>query len=1055
MINGKSLLNNYSDEGLTIMKLSIIMPCYNVAGTLIRALDSIVMQEADFEYEILVVDDASTDSTVELAKKYALTHPQVKIICNKSNKGNAYTFYKGLCASAGDYFCVLDGDDYYTIPDKLQRQVDFLDFDTVEEYVGTATHYIIDFGNNMVHISGRSNYKEFTYADFLTPGMAYYHTSTYMYRNIFRGNVPIQFSDILYRGDTPRTMFHLLYSGKKIKVMDFVGSAYTYEFEGIWSGLKHKQQLAYQVSYQTSHKKNVLSDFERASADAIIEFNQKQMEMAEDDYWRPEQVSIEQALKNISDYAEIFAFSQMDFVLQHVYYSAYIDTLCASLGYIDQIRNPEHVQKKAVMQNLCIVNSVLNPQGGGIFSEIKELVEIYQDKNVYLIVTGMEQIPVQVTDIFAKYSNLKILCPPKGCTNRFAWFKERVVHIAPFRTYYYSSHKDAYGAALAQKGCCENITLFSFDHGYLCGISNPNLDHIIAKRPADYWMLVKKFRQKVLYIPAWSEDICDSENRTYDPFAHHTGLITASGAARSYKIDGQPPYRYIDMIVDLLKSTGGVHFHFGDLPDMMQNEIREKLKLKGVAPEQFVHVPWADNLPLALLENHVDVFVEPFPIVSYKLTLQVLSVGIPIIAWKGFTRMSIADFIPRDSMFWKSREEFISVLSNVNKDYLTEQSGKALQYFHKYHSKKIIGQNLRNNIGLLVPEKYFYPDNVLLDITSSLRLFGKNYRISVMDKNVKHQLGLEEKKEENNPKLCPLQNNTNESEKSSKQNYAEEMEKIKRFIVNTTSKILERTTIEHLDYHLTEHCNLNCIGCSTFAPIADKNYASLDSFEKDIKDLYRLVGNTVQQVHLLGGEPLLHPQVEQFAGICRSVFTEARIDITTNGLLVFDMPESFWSTLKKNKIAIKYTQYPIKFDYHRMTEFIKEKGIYVFSAGGKEAIRYFRRIPLNVKGTYNMYNSFIRCPYTDCAQLRDGKLYHCPASAFVDLLNKRMQNESVEQFTLSQGDYLDLSLADSSEEVYKFLSNAIPFCRYCDMENINEYVKWGISKRDIKEWIDL
>ncbi len=371
-----------------MIKVSVIMPCFNVAKTLIRALDSISMQKVNFEYEILVIDDASTDQTVELAKKYSQQHPQVKVICNESNRGNAYTYYTGLCASRGEYFCVLDGDDYYTVPDKLQRQVDFLDSDTEEEYVGAATQFVIDLGNNMVSIPDRGTIEEFSYADFLTQNSGYYHTSTYMYRNIFRGNVPSQMSEELYRGDTPRTMFHLSYSGKKIKVLDFVGSAYTFEFTGIWSGLKQKQQFEYQVSYQMRHKENVSTDFERASAERVIEFNRSKMDSAQDDLRRYPSVSIEQALKYISEYAGRFAFGQKDFVLQHAYYSAYIDTLCASLGFVELVRNPEHIQKEKNSQSICIVNAFMNPHGGGIFAEIEELVDIYKKKEVFLIVTG-------------------------------------------------------------------------------------------------------------------------------------------------------------------------------------------------------------------------------------------------------------------------------------------------------------------------------------------------------------------------------------------------------------------------------------------------------------------------------------------------------------------------------------------------------------------------------------------------------------------------------------------------------------------------------------------
>lgn len=716
------------------MKLSIIMPCFNVSETIIRALDSIIMQRVNFDYEIIIIDDASTDQTVEIVKEYSKRCSQIKIICNESNRGNAYTYYTGLCASKGDYICVLDGDDYYTIPDKLQRQVDFLDSDVEEEYVGTATQYIIDLGNNMVSIPARSNFKWISYADFLTQKTDYYHTSTYMYRNIFRGNVPIQMSEELYRGDTPRTMFHLQYSGKKIRILDFVGSAYTYEFNGIWSGLKPKAQYEYQVSYLTRHKENVLTDFERLSADKQIEWYRKQIETTTDDFVCYPSVSIDQALEYISEYAGTFAFAQKNFVSQHVYVSSYIDTLCASLGFVEMIRNPQHIQKERNPQHICIVIGVLNSLASEMLEEIKELISIYSSKKVYLIVTATNEMSEREIDILNQYSNLEILSPPVHCTEQLGWFRRQFVKIAPFRTYYYCSHNDVYGVALAQMGRCENVTIFSFDHGFLCGVLNPNLDRIIAKRPTDYWMLKRQLKENVIFIPACGKKASGCENEKYVPFKNHDRLITASGTACDDKVSGYAPYRYIDMVITMLKYTKGTHYHFGELSKSERNEIADKLKLEGIVRERFVYIPRAENISLALLKNQVDIFIEPFPIVSYRLTLEAMSVGIPVIAYKGLERMNISDFIPKDALFWKDSKEFFYIILNLTKEILTEQSRNILNYFNEYHNIQKVSRLLQKNAGLPEPEKYFYSDNTLIDITTSFQLFGNNYKIDIMNK---------------------------------------------------------------------------------------------------------------------------------------------------------------------------------------------------------------------------------------------------------------------------------------------------------------------------------
>ena len=273
-------------------------------------------------------------------------------------------------------------------------------------------------------------------------------------------------------------------------------------------------------------------------------------------------------------------------------------------------------------------------------------------------------------------------------------------------------------------------------------------------------------------------------------------------------------------------------------------------------------------------------------------------------------------------------------------------------------------------------------------------------------------------------------------------------------IVNAVTKTWRRDIIEHLDFQLVNHCNLNCKGCSTFSPIASQKFADPEEFRRDLSRLHMLIGDGIQQIHLLGGEPLLHPQAESFAIICRSVFTMARIDFTTNGLLTGTMQPEFWDVLREQNVDIKYTRYPIDFDYDEMVEFIRSKGLFVFSAGNE--IKHFRRIPLNTKGTFNIYKSYSLCPYTDCPQLRGGRLYRCPASALIDIVNEEMEATSqIGRFRLDAGDYLDIYQASRQEDVYEFLSRPIPFCQYCDMEHMDPLVTWSMSNRDIREWVDL
>lgn len=716
------------------MELSIIMPCYNVESTIDRALNSIQMQQVNFGYEIIIVNDGSADNSLRLMRAWQKRNNHVVILDNEKNLGNAESFYRGVCAAKGKYFCVLDGDDYYTVPDKLQRQVDFLNNDVEEEYVATATRYIVDLGNGEVYVPPRRNGKEFGYTDMLAQNLYYFHTATYMYRNIYMGNVPLYFKMSLYRGDTPRTLFALRYSKKKVRILDFIGSAYTFEHKGIWSKMKARQQDEYQVNFQTQHRQNVDSDFERSICDRRIKYYSERALTASTDVRKYPSLKIENAVSKVREYASIFAFKSKDYVFHNSYYSDYLDSLCASLGYIYRLYHQQMIQKRVNADHIVIVIGVLNPRGGGIFSEISELIDIYQDKQVYIFVTNMAELSQEVRDVVLQHPNAHLCFPPND-VDKLSYFAEQLVEIEPCRAYYYCSHNDACGQVIMQKGVCENIAFYSFDHGCCLGISNPNLDWVIAKRPVDYAMLKKKFGARVLFIPTWNHPPCDCEKLEYEPFYRHDKLITATGAARYYKLSGRKPYRYADIIVDLLKKTGGVHYHFGAIPQEEQEEIKRLLVENGVSPRAFINIEWSENLPKDLLSRHVDIFIEPFPVVSYKLTLDAISVKIPVIRFNGITRMQIADFLPEDCLSWSHPDELIAILSSLTKRQLQALSNSAYRYYMQYHSDTVVKELIRKNQGCSVNTILSCADNLLLDITDSFDLFGSNHVIDVIQDN--------------------------------------------------------------------------------------------------------------------------------------------------------------------------------------------------------------------------------------------------------------------------------------------------------------------------------
>jgi len=117
-------------------KVSVSIITYNHAPFISQAIESALMQQADFQFEIVVGEDKSTDGTREIVNGFAARRPdRIRLLlherehlsyANGKPTGN-WNFANNIKQCRGQYIALLDGDDYWTSPRKLQKQSDFLD----------------------------------------------------------------------------------------------------------------------------------------------------------------------------------------------------------------------------------------------------------------------------------------------------------------------------------------------------------------------------------------------------------------------------------------------------------------------------------------------------------------------------------------------------------------------------------------------------------------------------------------------------------------------------------------------------------------------------------------------------------------------------------------------------------------------------------------------------------------------------------------------------------------------------------------------------------------
>ena len=257
-----------------------------------------------------------------------------------------------------------------------------------------------------------------------------------------------------------------------------------------------------------------------------------------------------------------------------------------------------------------------------------------------------------------------------------------------------------------------------------------------------------------------------------------------------------------------------------------------------------------------------------------------------------------------------------------------------------------------------------------------------------------------------------------------------------------------KTTPLHIEFNLTDYCNLNCRGCSHYSPLADADFEPLERLEDSMRHISSIKDATkIEGVFLIGGETLLYPQLKEAMRLARHYFPWARISVFTNGLLIPKMDDEFWQCCRDLNIIIALTRYPLKFDYDRVEEICRGNDVEVEVFGDRGMENSFFRLPLDPKKSQIGWLSHFRCIGFSCITIDNGRIFPCSQAACVGHLNKKLGTD----FKWEENDFIKVEDLRDARELLRLRNRPIPFCKYCKPI---EPVKYGPSRKEAKEWVD-
>ena len=264
-------------------------------------------------------------------------------------------------------------------------------------------------------------------------------------------------------------------------------------------------------------------------------------------------------------------------------------------------------------------------------------------------------------------------------------------------------------------------------------------------------------------------------------------------------------------------------------------------------------------------------------------------------------------------------------------------------------------------------------------------------------------------------------------------------------------RVQQQPRLSYFVLNILDHCNLNCKGCDHFSPIAEKRFMSLQDIKNDLKQMSLLTEGLVTRIGIMGGEPLLHPNLSEILQATRKAFPKTLLQLVSNGILLLRQTDDFWNICRENNIVVVVTKYPLKLDYIRMEELAKNKGVeFSFYGDSGHVIKTSYKMPMDIDGRQDAKRSFWDCYHANMLPLvMDGRLYPCTVLPNIVHFNKKFGTN----MDIEKGDYLDIYGVKNSGELLSFLSTPKPFCRFCKTTERSFGHTWERSKRDTSEWV--
>lgn len=230
--------------------------------------------------------------------------------------------------------------------------------------------------------------------------------------------------------------------------------------------------------------------------------------------------------------------------------------------------------------------------------------------------------------------------------------------------------------------------------------------------------------------------------------------------------------------------------------------------------------------------------------------------------------------------------------------------------------------------------------------------------------------------------------------------------------------------LKQFDVNIVDHCNMKCKGCLRYSNLVESPYfANFNEMIRDWKRIKELFWG-VERLKIMGGEPMLSPDLCAYIQEARAIFPDADIMVTTNALLINDSQKELFRTMKENGVFFDISLYrPVEAHEDRLVDVLEQNGVW-YELNHTKGNFYKIRSETPSYDPDKMYDA---CTAKDCHHLREGKISVCSAPLYAHYMNERYGTI----LPTEDGVYNIYKLDMDAWELDSKLSHSFESCKYC------------------------